>query len=225
MRFKNIYTLPVLQAAFREYQALRKDLHYKEGFLLLTCLQIYLDYGLRSSELTQTEAQELLLIQFEHLLEIRRGWGITIPIEPNLRLTEKDLTIEYTAPCSPLAKLIFAYGISCDSRLIMPPEKQTRTVSDKRFEFELRTQKYFAYALYKICHASLNKLGRFFNKDKGTIKKWVEEMEAQEEGEIEALLSETRTSKRLPDIDFYRLFRKNRRSIASLEGDGEPEEE
>ncbi|MEI8013079.1 MAG: hypothetical protein WCI27_11500 [Candidatus Omnitrophota bacterium] len=198
---KNYYPKTLLQDRFNQFQILKKDLHYREGFLLLKNMQLLCTYGILSAAYSKAELEELVIMQFTMMQEMRFRWGLMMPITPDLRISASDLTAKTIRPRSSLAQLVFAYGLSNDSTLIDPSKPKKIKISDLRVDLELRTQKYLVYTLHSKSHATFRKLGRIFNRDKDTIKAWVQEMSLLPEPEKIALTSELLTSRPLKNID------------------------
>ena len=56
---KNSYPKALLADAFAQYQALKKDLQYKEAYVLLKTIKTFYIYGTATSELDERMAHSL----------------------------------------------------------------------------------------------------------------------------------------------------------------------
>ena len=197
---KNIYPRDLLELAYGKYQNLKKDERYKFRYWVLTELKKNCD---SYSGKDRTIKDKLIGTIADWWIRIIREWDLRSPINPNLKLKKENL-YKSIRPNSPLAKLIWAFGISADSRLLTP-QKPKKTVSKRTRELDKRTKKFLCYTLWKETGISYRSLGRRFKADKETIANWIEEVNNWPEDERKAVMYECSRSKRLPDIDVLDL--------------------
>ena len=228
----NTYEKEALEA-YIQYEDIKGSLDYKIKYKLYTGSVSLKKYLLEN----QSEDASLLNIaeQLSGKLEadIKNKWNITTPISPYLKVSKNDLTKPTIRLTGSLAKILVAYSVISHQKLltlierlrlnptiryIMFPSTKAKkiAVSDKTFEETKKQQKFLAHFLMKE-GSKYPTIGRIFNIDEGTAKRWCKEAASWSDEERETIRCSLFGTKSRRNIDTIGLHHKRRRSFSSVD--------
>jgi hypothetical protein len=210
----NNYPKEILEQAFEKYQALKKDPDYLGRLLpILYCERTY--SSIRESDYITDKEQPLLAEYARELQKLNKlladKYQLIRPISPSLNLRQKDLYQPTITPSSPLALVIFAFGIDDNPRLLSPKDYRKPRVRKEVPPLTLKEKKYFCYIWNTKARIakrkSLRSLGNLFKCDHKTVGNWIDEVRQWPETEKEAVANEIIRSKPLPNKDMMSMTR------------------
>lgn len=207
IHIKNIFSKKILEDIYHKYLNIKKNkdyrLYYKIFFELET-LRDNADIIYKKDEFLETDFKETLDLLINN---IKNKWGLLIPLSPYLKLRWEDLESPLIKSNSSLAKLIYSFGVSSDSKLLPVKHRKRRltrisfrfalwpsgkpkkiTVTEKTLEKDRKIVKFLCHLFVTNLHIEYRRVGRFFNRDKATIVKWIDEVKKWSDDEQEAVL-------------------------------------
>lgn len=93
-----------------------------------------------------------------------------------------------------------------DVKNYLPEMRSNRNLrKENRIAFQIRITKMLIYLLANITRFSKRFLGTLFNRDKNTIKRWIEEVSNWSKEERDAVMTEIFNYRQIPNKDVYGL--------------------
>ncbi len=216
--FTNYLPIKKLENAYTKYLKLTKDIKYSFYYRLYNELLA----ASRKYSSNYENLKELNSLGDSLLSYMLDTWKLQTLINPKLKITLKNLSKEELTKNSPEARLLHSLGlipktiVILDSKLprikpvflfsihISGKPKKITVKKDTLF-YEKEYAKFICYMMHTNIKTPLRQLGRTYNRDKDTIKAWVEEVENWSPSKKELLTNEFMFGKRKKDADILDL--------------------
>lgn len=210
---KNAYPKEVLEDIYSRYKELKDDSEYLMFYSANALFEYIWDMYPLFLDVDKELRNEVLEPQLESRMATLNKWGLRVLISPYLRIKKKSLYVEYIKAGTPLAKIIYAFNLSSDPKLLGKSEESKKKVSKETETFDLETKKLFCWFSWNATRGrrkpiSYSRLGRIFGVDDETIKKWIEEINSKDENTKHHLISEFFIQRKFKEADVLDLHHK-----------------
>lgn len=174
------------------YESLKRNTQYVEDYKKYYKLEKELP-RLMIKGLEDQACASQCIKNFMEAESLEKKWGMKFLVKPTYKIKTKE-KITSIQPGTPLANIIYAFGISNNPNLLRVAEKK-KQVSDLKHKMDERIKKFLCYSFIRILNISYSALGRLFQVDKNTIRNWINEVNEWSDEDKENVLLELRTSK------------------------------
>jgi hypothetical protein len=224
---ENGFSKQILEDIYYKYLNIKKNHEYRLYYKIFFELE-----SLRDNADIIYERKKSLDTDFKETIDllnkkIKNEWGLIIPISPYLKLRWDDLHSPLIKSNSPLAKLVYSFGISSNTSLLPLKHRKRRltqlnlsfalwlskkpkkvTVSTKTLERDKKVIKYVCYLLVYNLNVKNRRVGRIFNIDKATVRRWVDEVKSWSVDEMEAMRCNLTRTKYFPKEPYNMYYNK-----------------
>lgn len=174
------------------YLEVKKSAEYQQDF------EKYKKYLRKMGEyfnpFCEDEKRRIRFFDFmQYKMQLENKWQMRFLVNPDYKVQFKERYSSIRTG-SPLAKIIYAFGISNDPNLLSNAKKE-RKVSKLKLDMDEEIKKFFCFAIITRTRMSYSSLGRIMSVDKNTIRNWVAEVQKWDYKTREKVMLEMRTSK------------------------------